>query len=159
MSELAGAPLADGVVRMWWRPGLGSAPGCVDIGWMDHGHVTCKLVSLAQAATLVTVITYLTGDGRPTVELVQLLRIAHVAGPWRPADAEDAEARARATSQPTEPTEPAAPGDPAVPVGPTGLATSVEPIARRSNGASGGLPSPGQEDRDVVVDEHLRVLG
>lgn len=79
MSESLGAPLADGVVRMWWRPGLGSAPGCVDIGWMDNGHVICKLVPLAQAVTLVMVVAHLSGDPRPVTELVQLLRIAQVA--------------------------------------------------------------------------------
>jgi hypothetical protein len=82
MSQPTGAPLADGVVRMWWRPGLGSAPGCVDIGWMDNGHVICKLVPLGQAATLVTVVAHLTGDARPAMELAHLVRIAHVAGPW-----------------------------------------------------------------------------
>jgi hypothetical protein len=79
MSEPIGAPLADGVVRMWWRPGLGSAPGCVDIGWMDNGHVICRLVPLSQAVTLVTAVAYLSGDPRPVMELVRLLRIAQVA--------------------------------------------------------------------------------
>jgi hypothetical protein len=79
MTESIGAPLADGVVRMWWRPGLGSAPGCVDIGWMDNGHVVCRLVPLAQAVTLVTTVAYLSRDPGPIVELVRLLRIAQVA--------------------------------------------------------------------------------
>jgi hypothetical protein len=79
MSDHTGAPLADGVVRMWWRPGLGSAPGCVDIGWMDNGHVICRLVPLSQAVTLVATVAYLSGDPEPVMELVRLLRIAQVA--------------------------------------------------------------------------------
>jgi hypothetical protein len=128
MSEPTGAPLADGVVRMWWRPGLGSAPGCVDIGSMDNGHVVCKLVSLSQAVTLVTTVAWLTGDPRPMAELVRLLRIAHVAGPWR---------------------EPTTVDEAAEPLGP--------PI-EHPEAVAAARPLPEPVDGDLGVGEDLRVL-